>query len=75
MKVIKTCMQCGHEIEDDIKFDNTLVCSKCGSGDIEQPTEINYNEATLEECFIEYFINKIASVFNADKKEIIFVEE
>ena len=36
---------------------------------------LKYEDTTLEECFIEYFTNKIASVFNADKKEIVFVEE
>ena len=36
---------------------------------------MKYEDTTLEECFIKYHEYKIASIFNADNKEICFVEE
>lgn len=36
---------------------------------------MNYKDITLEECFVKYHENKIASECNADNKEIEFVEE
>jgi len=75
MKIIKTCMQCGNEIEDDIKFNNTLTCSKCGSGDIDQLAELKYEDITIEEILEEYENNNIEFECHADEKEIEFVEE
>lgn len=36
---------------------------------------MKYEDITLEECFIKYHEYKIASIFDADKKEIKFMEE
>lgn len=36
---------------------------------------MKYTEMTLEDCFVNYFTNKVASEFDADNKEIILVEE
>lgn len=36
---------------------------------------MKYNEITLEECFIQYHTNNIASECNGDRKEIVLVEE
>jgi len=32
-------------------------------------------EMTIEDCFVKYYTEKIACVCDADKREIIFVEE
>ena len=75
MKIVKVCMECGHEFEDDIEFDYTLSCPKCGNGDIYQPTKFDYSDISPEECFIIYHENKIACICNADEKELCLVEE
>ena len=75
MTFIKSCMDCSNEFETDKLNDNTLVCPKCGSGDIEQVSEAMYDEITLENCFELYHENKIACVCNADERKVIFVEE
>lgn len=75
MNIIKVCMECGKEIENNIKFDNTLSCLRCGSGDIYQLIELYYDEITLEECFAIYNEDKLACICNADKRQVIFVEE
>lgn len=36
---------------------------------------MEYKDITLEECFIKYHTEKTASIFDADKKEVIFAEE
>ena len=36
---------------------------------------MNYEEISLEECFINYHTNKIACICNADERQVIFVEE
>lgn len=75
MDFIKVCMNCGNEFEDSELFDATLTCPRCASGDIHHAMETDYQDATLEECFITYIKKKIACIFDADTKEIIFMEE
>ena len=75
MKFKKICMNCSNEFETEKLFDNILNCPKCLSGDIYQDTTINYEDTTIEECFILYFEEKIVSIFNGDNKEICFMEE
>lgn len=75
MRYLKICMNCANEFETDNFFDNTLICSKCLSGDIHQSNILKYEDATLEDCFTEYFTNNIASIFDADNKQIILMEE
>lgn len=36
---------------------------------------MEYKDITIEECFIKYHTEKIASIFDADKKEVTFMEE
>lgn len=36
---------------------------------------MKYNELTIEECFIKYHTEHIASICNGDKEEIELVEE
>lgn len=75
MKFKKICMNCSNEFETEKLFDNILNCPKCLSGDIYQDKTINYEDTTIEECFIKYHNNKIANECDADKRQVIFVEE
>ena len=75
MKFQKICMNCGNEFESNKLFDSTLNCPKCLSGDVHQPTEIDYYDISPEECFIMYHEDKISCECNADKRQVIFVEE
>lgn len=75
MKIVKICMECGNEFEDDIKFNDILSCPKCGSGDIAQPTEVDYYDVSMEECFISYFTEHVVFECNGDRKEMVLVEE
>ena len=36
---------------------------------------MEYKDITIEECFIKYFTEKTASIFDADKKQVTFMEE
>ena len=75
MKYMKVCTDCGNEFETDKLYDNTLVCNKCGSGEIDQFNQYMYEDVTIEDCFVEYFLNKIISKFDADKKAVKFIQE
>lgn len=52
-----------------------LYCIYCGSDDVEIVDRAEYNELTLEKCFILYYGNKAACVCDGDKKQVIFEEE
>lgn len=75
MEIIKICMECGNEFEDDIHCEGSLYCPRCGSGDVYQPEELEYDALTLEDLFIIYHKNKLACECDGDSKEICFMEE
>lgn len=74
INIVKVCMECGNEFEDDIHFNNILTCPNCGSGDIHQPVEEDYDERSIGELEEIYTQTNIDCECNADRKQIMYIE-
>ena len=63
------------EFEKKELNNDKISCIKCGSGDIEQVSEADYNEIKIEDCFELYHESKVVCMCDADEKKVVFMEE
>ena len=70
MELMNNCMECGNEWEEN----NAISCPRCNSGDFYTETDYDYNDISIEECFVLYHCFKKGCICDGDNKQVCMEE-